>query len=109
MAGELKIDPDALRAASDLLANNADNYAQSLRNLAASVNSGGTPWGTDDTGSVFGVAYQEIAQLGMQSLAHLGGVLTSVAEALGKIGDVIQAADDDQGHTYHSARDEIAQ
>jgi uncharacterized protein YukE len=110
MAGrQLKVDPDALRAASELLGNNADNYKSSLQSLDASVNSGETPWGTDDTGSVFGAVYMEIAHLGTQALAHLGDGLTSLADALGKVADVIEAADEDQSHTYQTAKGQIPQ
>jgi uncharacterized protein YukE len=101
--GEFEIDPDVLRSASEAMQRYTDEFARSVQTLSARTTGAGSPWGADEMGSLFGMAYTEASQLGFQALSHLADVLGGMAEALGKVGEVIEAADKGQGQTFDQA------
>lgn len=100
---KMDIDPASLRAASQRMQGCADALTRSVGRLSASVTGAGSPWGSDEMGTLFGMAYTEATQLGMQALSHLGAQLDGVAEALAKIGQAIDATDKEQAKTFNEA------
>jgi uncharacterized protein YukE len=102
--GEFSIDPEVLRVASQRMQSCADDFARSVQTLSSHVTGSGSPWGSDETGSMFGAAYTEASQLGLKALAHLVDQLGGVAEALDKIGSTVQAVDEGESNTFAQSR-----
>ena len=102
-SGDFTIDPDSLRSASQLLQQCADLFGGSLKTLASGVTGGGSPWGSDEAGTMFGMAYTEITSLGLEALNHLGEGLTSLAEALAQMGDIVEATDTEQATGFRQS------
>ncbi|MEV6306283.1 hypothetical protein AB0M02_43215 [Actinoplanes sp. NPDC051861] len=82
----LRVDPDALTAVSSELAGIAKRMADDVAALEATVAAPGAPWGADEGGSAFGVAYQGV--LG-HALTALGSYVQQVGQAA--VGLAVQA------------------
>jgi uncharacterized protein YukE len=102
--GDFSIDPETLRVASQRMQDCADDFARSVQTLSSHITGAGSPWGSDETGSLFGTAYTEASHLGLKSLNHLVDQLGGVAEALEKIGSTIQTVDEGQSNTFAQSR-----
>lgn len=98
--GEFSIDPELLRTASESMRRYVDELDRNIRILSTKVTGAGSPWGDDEMGTLFGTAYTEATQLGLQALDHVTGLLGGMAQALAKVGEVIQAADQSQSQTF---------
>lgn len=98
--GEFSIDPELLHTASEAMRRYVDQFGRNVQTLSTQVTGAGSPWGDDEMGSLFGAAYSEATQLGFQALNHVAGLLGGMAEALAKVGEVIQAADQGQSQTF---------
>ncbi|KWX02997.1 hypothetical protein LI90_4046 [Carbonactinospora thermoautotrophica] len=72
-----------------------------MERLRGRVLGAGNPWGGDEFGTLFGAAYTGCTELGLRALDHLAGQLGDVAEALGKMGANIQAADEANAASIH--------
>jgi hypothetical protein len=98
--GEFSIDPELLRAASEAMRRYVDEFNSNVQTLSAKVTGAGSPWGDDEMGSLFGTAYNEATQLGFQALNHVTDLFSGMADALAKVGEVLQAADQGQSQTF---------
>ncbi len=101
--GKFSIDPDSLRHASQSMHRCAEELVRGVGMLSAQVTGAGSPWGEDDIGSIFGMAYTEATQLGFQALNQLGAQLGEMADALKQVGDAIQGADEGESATFEQA------
>ncbi len=101
--GEFSIEPDTLRAASQRMERCAEHLGNSVHTLSGAITGSSSPWGSDDTGTVFGTAYSEATDVGLQALAHLTGGLQGLAEALAKVGDAIQSTDEGESQDFQGA------
>ncbi len=99
--GKIDIDPDSLRAASQRMQRCADALTTSVGKLASNVTGAGSPWGSDEMGSLFGAAYTQATQLGLRALNHLGTELGGAADAIMKIGVAMEATDQAQAQTFN--------
>ena len=72
----VRIDPDAIAAAGSTLAAVAQRMADNVAVLEATVAGPGNPWGDDESGTVFAVAYQAV-------LGHALGALGAGVEQVG--------------------------
>jgi uncharacterized protein YukE len=102
-SGNFSIDPDSLRAASKLMNDCAEHFSRSVNTLSSAVTGGGSPWGSDDAGTLFGSAYTEVTQLGLEALANLGDGLNNLAEALGEMGNIIETTDTGQSQAFQKS------
>jgi hypothetical protein len=65
---QLKLDPDNVAAAGSTLAGVAQRMADDVAVLEATVTGAGNPWGDDDSGSVFALAYRAVLGHALQAL-----------------------------------------
>ncbi|MEU4691748.1 hypothetical protein [Actinoplanes sp. NPDC023714] len=72
----MHLDPDAVAATGSTLAGIAQRMAEDVAVLDATVAGPGNPWGADESGSAFAVAYQAI-------LGHALGALGSYVSQMG--------------------------
>jgi hypothetical protein len=79
---EMKIDPDQLASSATAIAHTAESFADGLDGLEATVTTG-NPWGGDEAGSLFGLAYLEVLNHAMDVLGSHLGQLVEAAEGLG--------------------------
>ena len=70
--------PDTVAAAGGALAGIAQRMADDVAELETTVHGAGNPWGDDESGTAFAVAYQSI--LG-QALGALGSYVQQVGDA----------------------------
>ncbi|MFC3990914.1 hypothetical protein [Actinoplanes siamensis] len=68
MSGRLRIDPDSVAAAGRDLAGVARRMADDLGTLETAVGASSSPWGADEAGSVFGLAYRAAADLALEAI-----------------------------------------
>jgi hypothetical protein len=88
-----QVDSDGVRAQAAILAQCADQIAQVLTNLRATLTSGGEPWGTDDLGKKFGHSYTGPANQGFASIAGLGAAMANTANLLASQADKYDAVE----------------
>ncbi|WP_229067764.1 hypothetical protein [Actinoplanes sp. DH11] len=76
MSVRLHLDPAAIAAAGSTLAGVAQRMAADVAELESTVAGPGNPWGDDESGSAFAVAYQAV-------LGHALGALGSYVQQMG--------------------------
>jgi hypothetical protein len=76
MGVRLQLDPDSIAAAGGVLAGIAQRMADDVAVLESTVHGPGAPWGDDESGSAFAVAYQSV-------LGHALGALGSYVQQMG--------------------------
>ena len=72
----LQLDPDSVAAAGGALAGVAQRMADDVAVLENTVHGAGDPWGDDEGGSAFALAYQAV-------LGHALGALGSYVQQMG--------------------------
>lgn len=83
MSGGLEVNLTALRAASQEIRGTGERLSQEVRSLEGSVTGSGSPWGGDEAGTVFGMAYTEVLGHALDVYASMAEQLADVAERLG--------------------------
>ncbi|HWS32878.1 MAG TPA: hypothetical protein VN408_09060 [Actinoplanes sp.] len=78
MTDRLKFDPEAVAASGRTLAGIAQQMADDVAVLETTVHGAGNPWGTDESGGLFAVAYQQILGHALQAL---GSYVQEMGEA----------------------------
>ena len=73
---QMRLDPDAVAATGSTLAGIAQRMASDVSELEGTVTGAASPWGEDESGSAFAVAYQAI-------LGHALGALGSYVQQMG--------------------------
>ncbi|MEU8237315.1 hypothetical protein AB0C07_03615 [Actinoplanes missouriensis] len=73
---QMRMDPDAVAATGSTLAGIAQRMASDVAELDATVAGAANPWGEDESGSAFALAYQAI-------LGHALGALGSYVQQMG--------------------------
>ncbi|BAL93018.1 hypothetical protein AMIS_77980 [Actinoplanes missouriensis 431] len=73
---QMRMDPDAVAATGSTLAGIAQRMASDVAELDATVAGPANPWGEDESGSAFALAYQAI-------LGHALGALGSYVQQMG--------------------------
>ncbi|MDI6105000.1 hypothetical protein QLQ12_41090 [Actinoplanes sp. NEAU-A12] len=74
----LKLDPDVVAAAGSALAGVAQRMADDVAVLEGTVAGPGSPWGEDESGGVFALAYQAVLGHALQAL---GSHVQQIGEA----------------------------
>lgn len=91
---EMKIDPDQLASSATSIAHSSESFADGLDGLEATVSTG-NPWGGDEAGSLFGLAYVEVLNHAMDVLGSHLGLLVEAAEGLGTMAQQTWQAEQD--------------
>jgi uncharacterized protein YukE len=93
-AGNFRISPESLRAASQQTRTHAQDLTAAAEKLRSRVLGAGSPWGADEMGTVFATAYTECTQMGLVVLTDLGRHLEEMATSLAQMSDNTQATDE---------------
>ncbi len=75
---QLRIDPETVAASGRALAGVAQRMADDVAVLEATVTGPGNPWGDDESGGVFALAYQAVLGHALQAL---GSYVQEMGEA----------------------------
>jgi hypothetical protein len=93
-AGDFRISPESLRAASEQTHRYAADLAAAAEKLRSKVLGAGSPWGADEMGTVFATAYTECTQMGLGVLSDLGRHMEEMAAGLAQMSESTQATDE---------------
>ena len=93
MTAAFDVSPSSLAAASQRMQRCGEELATAAQALRVRLLGAGSPWGHDEAGTMFGQLYTECTGLGLESLAHLGELLGSIAMDLGQMSENMQATD----------------
>lgn len=97
-----EIIPGSLESASAGLNRSADDHAVAVQQLQSRILGAGSPWGSDEIGSMFGPVYEEVSQLGIQALTTLTEGMRGTAEGLAAMARTTQQTDQDEASAYQS-------
>jgi uncharacterized protein YukE len=92
--GDFRINPESLRAASLQTRRHAQHLTAAAEKLRSRVLGAGSPWGSDEMGTVFATAYTECTQMGLGVLTDLGLHLDEMATSLAQMSDNTQSTDE---------------
>jgi len=76
-----EVEPDEVTQAAQGIERNAEEMGEGLKALEATVTSG-NPWGQDEQGSLFGLAYKEILEYAIDTYDSHVGLLMDAADNL---------------------------
>ena len=93
MWDQFEIFPESLDSSSKGLARSADDHAAAVQKLQSRILGDGSPWGSDEIGSLFGEAYEEVCKLGIEALTTLTEGLRGAADGLQAMARNTQQAD----------------
>jgi uncharacterized protein YukE len=93
MTGDLRVDPQALRAAEPGIEVTGDLVGAALARLAAALDAEGQCWGDDMSGHAFGDAYRPAEREVRAAFVRVAGRLHEVGEVVTRVADVVAAAD----------------
>ncbi|WP_203739141.1 hypothetical protein [Actinoplanes cyaneus] len=68
MSGQLRVDPESVAAAGRDLAGIAQRMADDVATLEAAVGAASDPWGADETGSMFALAYRAVRDVALDAM-----------------------------------------
>ncbi len=102
-AEDLDIHPDSLAAAEGRLSDCGDRLGRAVRELHDHVLGAGSPWGSDELGTIFSEAYTSCTTTGLDSFSHIAGHLTDIGQALGQMGQNTQDTDRATASGFDSA------
>ncbi|GAA1597877.1 hypothetical protein [Actinoplanes couchii] len=94
MSEQLKVDPDAVAESGRTLAGIAQRMADDVAVLEATVHGPGNPWGEDESGSLFAVAYQQVLGHALQALGSYVQEVGEAAVTLTETARAVAATDD---------------
>lgn len=95
MGDQFEIVPESLESASRSLARSADDHAAAVQKLQSRIVGAGSPWGSDEIGSMFGEAYDAVSRMGIEALNTLTAGVRGTGEGLGAMARNTQQADQD--------------
>jgi hypothetical protein len=92
--GELRVDPDGLRAAQPGVETLGDLVHAALARLTVALDAEGPCWGDDETGHAFGDAYRPAERELRAAFTRTATHLHDVGAAITVVADVLQTTDD---------------
>ncbi|MGH3874405.1 MAG: hypothetical protein ACRDSR_23375 [Pseudonocardiaceae bacterium] len=95
MGDQFDIVPESLTSASKSLTQSADDHAAAVQKLQSRILGAGSPWGSDEIGSMFGEAYNEVSKLGIEALTALTEGVRGTADGLQAMAHNTQQSDRD--------------
>jgi uncharacterized protein YukE len=96
MVDQVRLDPDSVAAAGKDLAGRAQQMMDESAALENAVTGSGSPWGGDEAGSVFGLAYQAVVGEAFEAFASYTEQIGFAAATL--VMQARSAAGTDQGN-----------
>jgi uncharacterized protein YukE len=94
MSADFEIHPESLQRASAGMQRCSDELVTAVETLKARVTGAGSPWGADDSGSIFGDFYTACTRAGYASFQELCDHMTDLSKALTQLHENTAAADD---------------
>ena len=82
MGGQLRVDVESLRASASPLEQAGQQLAQALHVLSGQVTGSHSPWGSDEPGSLFGMAYVEVTNHALEVYSSMAELLVDVADGV---------------------------
>jgi hypothetical protein len=92
--GEFRVSPDSLLTAARQTQRSAEDLAAATEKLKSRVLGAGSPWGSDEMGTVFASVYTEGTQLGLEVLNELAQHLAEMAASLAQMSENHLATDE---------------
>lgn len=92
---QLVIVPQSLESASQGLTRSADDHAAAVQKLQSRITGAGSPWGSDEIGSLFGPAYDEVCRLAIEALNTLTEGVRGTGDGLAAMAGNTQQTDQD--------------
>ena len=95
MAGNIRVQPEVLRAAGTALNGVGDKLDGVLKSLENELLNIGEPWGHDQIGQLIGEAYKEVVHWAFDILRELLNEINQSGVDLGKMADRYQQLEDE--------------
>ncbi|SDT75361.1 hypothetical protein [Actinoplanes derwentensis] len=95
----LKLDPESVADSGRALAGVAQRMADDIAVLETTVHGSGNPWGSDESGGLFAVAYQEILGHALQALGSYVQEMGEAALTLTETARAVAATDNTAAST----------
>jgi hypothetical protein len=102
VTGQLRVDPETVAAAGRDLAGVAQRMADDVASLE-SVVGGSSPWGGDETGGVFAIAYRAVVDTALDALGSYTEQVGFAAATLVMQARSITAADAENADSLYAA------
>ncbi|BBH65122.1 hypothetical protein ACTI_18070 [Actinoplanes sp. OR16] len=96
----LHLDPDAVAATGSTLAGIAQRMASDVSLLEGTVAGAGNPWGADESGSAFALAYQAVLGHALGALGSYVSQMGDAAVALTMQARAVVTADSDSASAF---------
>ena len=93
MTGAIEVDVTALRSAAQTIGATGERLDGQVQQLQGTVTGSASPWGADEPGSVFGMAYAEVVQHALDVYASMADQLLDVADKLATGADAHECTD----------------
>ena len=93
MTGEFRLSPESLSGAAEEMARHTDDFCRAVEKLKSRVHGRESPWGKDESSSMFGSIYSECVEIGVEALDHVAALLGGTAIGLDQMSQNVHAAD----------------
>lgn len=93
VSGQLRVDPDNIAAAGRDLAAIAQRMADDVASLETAVGASSDPWGADETGSMFALAYRAVRDIAIDAMGSYTEQVGFAAATLVMQARSVEAAD----------------
>jgi len=100
MPADFEIHPESLRTASAGMQRCSDELLTALETLKARITGAGSPWGADDSGSIFGDLYTACTRSGFASFHELCDHLSDLSTGLAQVHDNARGADESSARGF---------
>lgn len=100
MTGGIEVDVAALRSAAQTIGGGGERLGAQVQQLQVTFNGAGNPWGGDEPGTVFGMAYVEVVQHALDVYASMAEQLLDVADGLATSADNHELTDSDNAALF---------
>jgi hypothetical protein len=102
----MHVDPDDLTSAAQRLGQVGKQLGSGLESLQATVTTE-NPWGSDEPGSLFGMAYVEVLDHALEVLGSHVGQLFAAADGLGEWADGLHQTEEHNTETFTELRSQM--
>lgn len=89
----LDFDPDHVRQCGTKIGDRGADLSQAVGRLRADVTGAGSPWGSDEFGTVFAAAYTSVTNLALDKYEELATRLTEAGDDLRIAADDVEGTD----------------
>ena len=100
MSADFEIHPESLLHASAGMQRCSEELLTALETLKARITGAGSPWGADDSGSIFGDIYTACTRSGFASFHELCDHLSDLSNGLTQMHENVRAADESSAREF---------